>query len=111
MNIKWIIGLGVLLFGMALLSGICEMVYIGNVEQSRLWALLHPEFVEYSDPLNFVMGLFNTAWNWVKNLLDVLTFNYAFFQGGWSILRWMLFMPIGAGIVWGVVSMLRGVKG
>jgi len=108
MKTSWIVGLFTLLFAMALISGVMEMVYLGSTEQSRLWALLHPQFVEFNNPLTFIVGFFNTAWSWLGNLFAVLSFDYAYFQDEWAIVRWMIFFPISAGIVWGVVSMLRG---
>lgn len=83
MKTSWFIGILTLFVLMSLVSGIIEMQYLGGQENSE--AIFERLF---SSPA--------LSWDILFAAWDALWFNYAFFTGAWQIVRWVLFMPIGA---------------
>jgi hypothetical protein len=60
---------------------------------------------QLSDPISAtaqsrIAILMQPSWDvaaWLGNLWGMITFDYPFLQGEYSLLRWILFLPIGIG--------------
>ena len=104
-----IIGL-VMFTGIAtVICGICEQQYFGEAEASRLTILLtSPSFGESLGIFGTITAVVDFTWSWFVNLLGMMFFDYSFFQGQWQIVRYILFIPIGIGIISSIVAMIRG---
>jgi hypothetical protein len=85
-NPKWVIGLASAFVLMTVISGILEGVY--GTGATRLQVLISPAFWPPS-----------AAWEYVKNLWAILTFDYSFFYGSWTIFRYAIFLPITVGLI------------
>ena len=85
-NPKWVIGLSSAFVLMSALSMILEGAY--GTESSLLLRLMQPAFWP---PWR--------AWSFISALWNMLWFNYSFFYGSFTIIRWALFVPISVGLV------------
>ncbi len=91
----WFIGIFMAWLVCQIIFGITEMVYIGSGvladTNSKLLIFLAP------DP--------NALWTYVKNLWEMLWFNYAYLSGAWEIVR-MFLRCISAGFIISCLVML-----
>ncbi len=121
---RYLVGLVMLFMVLSLIAGVSEMTYLsagvnqatpltGSNVTSRIDKLLF-EDIEWQEVKGLVavgIVLVKNAPSWFENLWNMIWFNYAMFQGSWQIVRWILFVPIGVGIVWMVLSWARGTSG
>jgi len=103
MKTSWVIGLIMLFIIMTVISGICEMTYLPATEESRLWVLLHP-----FEGFRSILDLPEMVFDWAVNLWGMFWFDYAFFQNEWIIVKY-LFWSISIGLIWSILSTIRGV--
>lgn len=40
---------------------------------------------------------------------SLMQMDFAFFQGGWGLLQWILFMTLGLGMMWGIFTVVISV--
>ena len=85
MRLSILIGLLTLFMGMSLISGICEMQYLSGADDqvSVFYTISHPSLENLS------------SMDYFKSWGSVFFFNYAFFNGSLSIIRYVIFLPIG----------------
>lgn len=85
-----------------ILGLIVEEGMLGPEQQSTLNGLLVWQQVGTEETwgtftsLGFVGDFFSSLWN-------ALTWNFVFFQGNWVYLKWILWVPLMAMAVWGLV--------
>ena len=109
MKTSWFIGI-IMLFGIfTVISGIIEMNTMGSDDISILQSLMQPQIPEFTNPLGAVFAVVNVAWDYLQVLWDVLWFDYAFFQGQWLYVKYLVFWPISVALVISLVFVLRGV--
>lgn len=112
MKTSWFIGLIMLFVVFSVISGIMEMSYFGGGEASRIHTLLTG--VQIPEGVNFIgatIAFITQTWEFIANLWHMFWFDYAFFQGTWGIVRYIVFLPISIGlIVTLVLSVVRGVS-
>jgi hypothetical protein len=97
MRLSIFIGLLTLFIGMSLISGICEMQYLSGVgdQVSVFYKLMHPSF----------------TYDTFANLGSVFFFDYAFFNGSLSIIRYLIFLPIGLATLLSIgLALIRGIS-
>jgi len=92
---KWIAGISTAFAILTLICGTLEGTYLGTDAVGRLQKLLSLPAPTFSD-----------ITSWLSNLWGILTFDYAFFHGGWSVFRYVFFWPIGIGTVVTVALMI-----
>jgi len=93
----WIFGVAILVIGMGLLGGLMEGNYLAPDETGVIYNLTHPSL----NPADI--------WDYIGSLWALLTFDYAFLEGPWVILRF-IFMGISAGLVFAtLLAVFRGV--
>ena len=81
----WIIGLAMAFVLLTIVASICEMTApLSATAVIRLNTLMNPSFTN-------IMG-------WLGNLWSMLWFDYPFFEGTWSLARYIFFMPVSVGI-------------
>lgn len=104
-----LIGVVMLWVTLAMINGVCELNYVGSSEQSVLNTLFTGwRGIEGASFIANAAGFINYLWDWFNALFRLLFFDFAFFQGEWGIIRWVFFIPIAIGIIWMIVSMMRG---
>lgn len=110
MKTSWLIGMATLFMIGALLSGIMEMVYLGagGAQQSVLARMFQIPILENANVLTVGFAVLMMPVNFVVGLFNMLTWNYAFFQGSWSIVKWAVCMPISIGLIASIVFIIRG---
>jgi len=112
MSNKWIIGLWILFIGGSLLSGILEMQFLtgsGVQEESVFEALMSPPAFTNMDILTFALTVITTTFEWIQAFFDIITWNYAFLTGSYSIIKWILLYPLSIAFVTSIVLAIRGV--
>lgn len=96
----WILG--------QLISFVVELQTFGAVDQTTWYTLTHPQIAETTSSLGVITGFVNGGWDWLVALGDMLTWNYAFFQGWLQIFRFVILIPLTVGFFWMIISLLRG---
>lgn len=118
MRATWVVGLAMLWLIGTLISLTLESTYIGQELQyteagavvgtvSTLDKLMNPEFQEFTNPLTFIVGIFNIVWDYLGVLWNMLWWNYVFFTGVWSIFKYIGWC-ISLGVVLMLVLAIRG---
>lgn len=111
MSIKWMIGIVFCFVAFSLLCGIGEMTTFGEGEVTRLQVLVTaPNFTEVENVFEGITVLAAFTWDWVANFISMLLWDYSFFQGQWAMVKYLIYFPVSIGIIWGLVSALRGVR-
>ncbi len=100
-----------MLFGiLTVISGIVEQTTLGAEEVGVLQAFMDkPEIPSFINPVGAVWALINIGWDYMQLFWDVLWFNYAFFQGQWLYVKYLVFMPVSISVIASLVFILRGV--
>ena len=113
MKSSWIIGLWMLFIGGALLSGILELQYLGGSESvvgvfNKIMSVPSLANMSFFEVTGAIIGI---VWSWIQAFWDVLWWNYAFFDGSWAIIKWLLLYPLSAAMVVSTVLAIgRGVS-
>ena len=74
---------------------------------STLDKLMSPEFNQMTNPITFVVGVFNIIWDYIGVIWNMLWWNYAMFVGVWSIFKYIGWC-ISLGVV---ISLVLAIKG
>lgn len=118
MRITLLIGLATLWLIGSLISLTLEGSYIGQEAQydetgaqvgtvSTLDRLMSPDFSEMTNPVTFVIGVFNVVWDYIGIIWNMLWWNYAMFTGVWAIFKYAGWC-ISLGVVVSLVLAIRG---
>ena len=97
---SFLFGLAILWLVGTLISLTLEGTYIGQETQydslgnqvgtvSTLDKLMSPEFNQMTNPITFVVGVFNIIWDYIGVIWNMLWWNYAMFVGVWSIFKYI----------------------
>lgn len=110
MKTSWIIGIFTMFILLSLISGILEAQYLGGQEDQvdTFTKLMSPPSFTSMNPLNVLWTVVTIGWHYLTAFWDMLWFNYAFFTGGWTIIKWIVFFPISIGVVFSFISLIRG---
>jgi len=95
-----------------------EQTYIGQEIQydnsgtaigttSVLDSLMSPQFEQVSNPVTFVVAIFNVTWDYLKAIWQMLWWNYSMFTGVWAIFK-TIGRCISLGVVVSLVLAIRG---
>src|SRR4030042_1446528 len=87
-----------------IINGVPTQVRVGTV--STLEKLMNPEFSPMTNPLSFVVGVFNIVWDYIGIIWNMLWWNYVMFTGVWSIFRYVGWC-ISLGVVVSLVLAIR----
>jgi hypothetical protein len=60
-----------------------------------------------TNPISFVIGVFNIVWNYIKLLWNILWWNYSFLTGFWAVFKYLGWC-ISLGLIVTLVMALRG---
>jgi len=98
----------------ALLGAIYEMSYLGGSDQSLFNQILFYDIVTTEGSWG-VTELAASAWGYLGTVWRMTTFQFAFVSGEAELVRWIVFFPLTAILVYGVVmtgiGLLRGTIG
>lgn len=98
----------------AILGGLYEMQWLGSSEQSLLNKVLYFDIATVEGTFG-VVQLASAAQGFLLALWQMATFQFSFVTGDWSIVRWIVFLPITTYLVFGlvmtVIGILRGTIG
>jgi len=107
MNSK-LVGLMMAFFIGQIISYIVELNTLGSYQLTTFYQLMHPQIASTTTTAGIVVGFLNTCAVWVKALIDMLAWNYAFFQGYLIIVKYALCIPLTIGFIWAIVTLIRG---
>ena len=98
----------------AVLGGLYEMSWIGSTEQSVLNKVLFYNIVTTEGTWG-ATELAGGPVGYLQALWQMATFQFSFMTGEWELVRWVVFAPLSAYLVFGfvmtVVGILRGTIG
>ena len=98
----------------ALLGGIYEMAYLGGPEQTLLNKVLFYNIVTTEGTWG-TTELAGGALGYLEAVWGMATFQFSFVTGDFELVRWIIFAPLTAMLVYGlimtVVGILRGTIG
>ena len=96
----WVVG--------AIVGGVIEGSTLGVNETGVLNNLMSWSEVSTSEawgPLKVIAALPD----FFKSVFDLMTLDFAFFDGHWELVRWLLFAPLMATVVFGLIITFIGV--
>ena len=118
MRVFLLVGLAILWLVGSLISLTLEQTYIGLEVQydnngaaigttSVLTQLMEPQFEQVSNPVTYVVAIFNVTWDYLKAIWNMLWWNYAMFTGVWSVFK-LFGCCISLGVIISLVLAIRG---
>ena len=91
-------------------SNIMEGAYLGANATDTLWSgMTSFQAIDFSNPVTAVGGMVIAMANLMTSLFKMLVWDYSFLTGEWAIFKW-LFMAISFGLVFSIITVLRGVS-
>jgi len=111
MPVKWLIFFFSLFIVGAFFGDIMENVFVGDDTYSVVGILMSDQVFHTTTGLGGISyPSFNPAW-WPA-VRKAATFDFVYFEGGWSLVRWLLFAGLGLGfclaIVMWLANLVRG---
>ena len=103
MTTKWIAFLVFMYMLAALAGGVMEGTMFGHHEVDVLNNISSYAIVKSSGAAG-ITEIVGSIPDFFTNLFNTMTFNYAMFQGDWSVVRLILCAPLIAAAVWGIIS-------
>ncbi len=98
----------------ALLGGLYEMSWVGSTEQTLLNKVLFYNIVTTEGTWG-VTELVGGPLDYMEAVWKLATFQFTFISGEWELVRWIIFAPLTAYLVFGlvmtVIGILRGTIG
>lgn len=99
---KWM-GLLVFVWAIgALVGGILEGIVVGENETTVLNQIMYWKQARSEESWNAI-DIIMTPINFLSGIFRLLTFDFAFFQGPWELVRYICLSPIIATIVFGLI--------
>ena len=116
--IKWIIGLAIILvFGSILGSIMTTPLNSTDSDFMSVVKVLFKNIVEGWDYTSsgsiwqFIQGLVIMPVAFVRDVVSIMTLGTVPLPGDWQIIRYVIFLPIGIGVMVGLLLQLRGSSG
>ncbi len=100
MSIRWFMGLGFVWIMSQLLCGLIEGTYVGEDEVEIINVITAYKMLE-SQGFIAIPAL---GWELFTNLPQLISFDYAVFEGSYSIIRLILVTVFGFGVIWGILQ-------
>lgn len=72
-----------------LAAGVMEATYIGSTHAVTLATLFQPGMFEFSDPISGIGSIFQAGFTFLQALWTMITFDYAFLEGEYVILKYI----------------------
>ena len=92
-----------------LLSGVCELVYLGSADTGNMEQLMTG--LNYSQASG-ITGILTVTLDFtiafIGTIVEMAFFNYAFFENEYSIFRFIFLFPLAAGIFYMIAINIRG---
>ena len=100
MSVRWLMGLSLAwIVAHGILGGIISGVYLGDAETNIVNQMAYYNIMESQG----IWAIPSICWQFLRDLPNLLSFNYPFLTGGYAIAR-VVFGAIGIGIVWGLIQ-------
>ena len=111
MATKWLIGMVTLWIICTVISLFLEAQQYGSSEVATLYTLLTPDIPSFWNPIGAAIAYITVAWDYISVFWSMFWWDYSFFTGGWELVRFILFIPLSAGIIVSLVfATIRGVS-
>lgn len=98
----------------AVIGGFYEMSSVGSTEQSLLKTVLFYQIVTTEGTIGTTETVAGAV-GYMQAIWELSTFQFSFVTGEWEYIRWIIFTPLTAYVVFGlvmtVVGILRGTVG
>lgn len=100
MSVRWLMGLAFIwIIAHGILGGIISGVYIGEAETDIVNQMAYWEIMESQG----IWAIPSVCWQFLRDLPNLLAFNYPFLTGGYAAIR-VILGGISVGIVWGLIQ-------
>lgn len=108
MSPKWFIFFAIAYFGGVFMSAVVEQAYIGTSQTAPIQGMFIFQVLQSQSFSGAVQTVLASPLDFIRNLIQMLTFDFSFFTDEWVIFRW-IFLAIGGGFVVSLVLyLLRG---
>ena len=104
MKISWFIALCMIWITGMFLSNLINDEYIDDQEAEELTQITSNTVIETTTDTGST-GLTNAVKDFFSNIIKFLSWDFAFFEGGFEWIRWWLLTPITAGFAAGFILM------
>jgi len=112
MKTSLIIGVISLWVILTLLSNVAEQTALmGTGETATLQSFMQPKGTDFSNVITGTVSIVTNIWQYMKLIIQVMFLWYpTVWSGSWSMMIYLcLFLPVGIGLVFSIVTILRGV--
>ena len=92
----------------AVLGGVIEGAALGENETGVLNILTSWAEVNTAESWSIVKVV-QALPSFFSSLFELMTFDFAFFDGGWELVRWFLFVPLMVTVVFGLITTFVGI--
>jgi len=95
---------------LAVIAAFVQLQGISSTEISRLQILATgPDFTSVHDITGYVSTVVSFGWDWISNVVGMLTFNYpSIFHDEWLLIKYGIFTALGIGFIATIISTWRG---
>jgi hypothetical protein len=101
---KWLIGVFMLFAICTVFSQIIEQTYFTNSHVTTLYdALMTFKAISLANPLAAFWGIIVGLGQVLHAIWTAFIWDYSFLQGSWQIVRWLICIPMSAGIAIGLM--------
>jgi hypothetical protein len=101
---KWLIGVFMLFAICTVFSQIIEQTYFTNSHVTTLYdALMTFKAISLANPLAAFWGIIVGLGQVLHAIWTAFIWDYSFLQGSWQIVRWIICIPMSAGIAIGLM--------
>jgi hypothetical protein len=112
MKTSLIIGIISLWVILTLLSNVAEeTALMGSGEATTLQSFMQPHGTDFSNVITGTVSIVTNIWQYMKLVIQVMFLWYpTVWEGSWSMMIYFIpFLPFGIGLVFSIVTVLRGV--
>jgi uncharacterized membrane protein YedE/YeeE len=101
---KWLIGTFMLFAICTMFSQIIEGTYFADSHVTTLYdALMSFKAISFANPLTAIWGILVGLGQVLHAIWTAFIWDYSFLQGGYQLLRWLVLIPMSAGIAIGLM--------
>jgi hypothetical protein len=110
MRTALIVGIVMLFILMQFISGWMQETYgLSPAIASEQQQTLQPDIPQQTSLIGEIQAYVSIGYNYLQTAWSWFWFHPEMFTGSWSIIWWIFFFPMSAGMVIGIVFVLRGV--
>lgn len=109
MATKWLVGIIMMYIIGTLVCGIIEMTYFTQDSTNTVYGLMtNIRGISFSNPLTALTDLLLDLWYITQLIFAIILWDFSFFEGGYEIVKYIVFLPLSIGFFVSFILAVRG---